>query len=254
MDTLLYVYLIARVRVRVFSHDFWRGELGKKYPLDQKQTDLASRLTSGPWNSGWVIWCLGTWASLSKERNLCTACPCLLGHDRVGLGLQNETSPTEMPGRCWGWQLRHGHLGDQCKRTGWGWFLHSREKLGRRYVNTSECGRNKGSETVILVYPSPTITPLMQNVPQLCEQRCSLWTSCANSVTIFLSQKFTVYISWKVSQFRNLLSVLYPGFPKLCFYYGVFFSSNPHQSQFQRTHFWKCHFNVTLKCTGLKCS
>lgn len=30
MDTLLYIYLIARVRVRVFSYDFWRGELRKK--------------------------------------------------------------------------------------------------------------------------------------------------------------------------------------------------------------------------------
>lgn len=47
-DVLLYTPLTVRVRVRAFSYDFLRGELWKKYPLDQAETDLASRLTSQP--------------------------------------------------------------------------------------------------------------------------------------------------------------------------------------------------------------
>lgn len=46
MDVLLYIPLIVRLRVRVFSYGFVRGLLWKNYPLDQEDTDLAFRLVS----------------------------------------------------------------------------------------------------------------------------------------------------------------------------------------------------------------
>lgn len=167
------------------------------------------------------------------------------------------------------------------KGQGEGGTFAPRDKLERKYVSEYLWAWGEQGLTLKLLRSSshPGVPQSNNNTANaeplqamwtkvLCEQRV-LWTSLGNSITVFPSQKFPVHISWKVSQFRNLLSFIYPGFPKLFFdcgvfffflnlfylflFFGVFFSPNTHQSPFQGTHFWKCHFN-TLECMSLKCS
>lgn len=96
--TFCFIFIYLWESGQSFSHDFLRGVLWTRYPLDQKETDVASRLTSEPGHCGQVIWRLGTRASSSVEWSLRAACPCLRAHGLTELELHQEASSTKTPG------------------------------------------------------------------------------------------------------------------------------------------------------------